>query len=61
MAGHDLVIAIIGTWPKPEDLKTTAYSDVAKAYIPAMQQNGLTRFFTVLGAGFLGDKIPEDW
>jgi len=36
MADHDLVIAIIGTWPKPGDEKTTAYSDVAKAYIPAM-------------------------
>ena len=63
MAGHDVVIAIIGAWPDPKQEKMTNYSDPARAYLPAMKANGIQRFFTVFGAGFLGDaeKIPQDW
>lgn len=63
MAGHDLVIAIVGAWPKPEDKIMTTYSDPARAYIGAMKANGVSRYFTCFGAGFLGeqDKIPKEW
>ena len=63
MAGHDVVIAILGAWPKPDEPKMTTYSDPAKAYIPAMKANNISRFFTVFGAGFLGpiEKIPKEW
>ena len=63
MQGHDMVIAIIGGWPAPDQATMTNYSDPARAYIPAMKSCGITRFFTVMGAGFLGpiESIPTDW
>ena len=59
MKNHDLVIVIVGAWPK-SGVTLKDYSECAKAYIPAMQSNGIERFFTVFGAGFLGpiEKIP---
>jgi putative NADH-flavin reductase len=61
MAGHDIVITIVGGWPKPGEEHVSIYSDPAKAYIPAMKANGISRIFTVFGAGFLGPQIPTDW
>lgn len=61
MKDHDVVIAIVGGWPKPNEPTMTTYSDPAKAYIPAMKANKITRFFTVFGAGFLGPTIPQEW
>ena len=54
MAGHDIVVAIVGGWPKPDEQSMTNYSEPAKAYIPAMKANEISRYFTVFGAGFLG-------
>jgi putative NADH-flavin reductase len=63
MKGHDMVVAILGGWPKPDEAKVSIYSGPANAYIPAMKANNITRFFSVFGAGFLGEaeKIPKDW
>lgn len=57
MQGHDVVVAIIGAWPKVGEAAVTTYSDCAKAYTTAMQKCGITRFFTVFGAGFLGPEV----
>ena len=50
--GHDLCVVIVGQWPKPGETSISAFSDVAKALVPAMKAKGISRFFMVLGSGF---------
>ena len=52
LEGHDLVVVIIGQWPKPGETSISAFSDVANALVPGMKAKGITRFFMVLGSGF---------
>ena len=61
MAGHDLVVVILGMWPKEGADEVRGYSEAAAAYVPAMKANGITRFFTVFGAGFLGPEVATEF
>ena len=63
MKGHDVVIAIMGGFPAPDQQVITNFSEPARQFIPAMRACGIKRYFTVFGAGFLGaeDQIPKDW
>jgi hypothetical protein len=56
MKGHDIVVAALGGFPK-EGEAYSLFSDTAKGYVPAMVECGIKRFFTIFGAGFLGEKV----
>ena len=59
LAGHDIVVATIGAFPKPEDTEMHLMSNAAKGYVPAMLECGVKRLFTIFGAGLLGETVAE--
>jgi len=60
MAGHDCVIATLGAFPTA-GTPFSLYSKAAEGYIPAMLENGITRFQAIFGAGFLGETVKTEF
>ena len=61
IAGHDIVVATIGAFPKPEETEMHLMSNAANGYVPAMVTHGVKRLFTIFGAGLLGEKVAETY